>query len=216
MPATLIQIRAALEIEDFDEAAARELMGARPRPVRPSREWREGAVLARFYPGEERGLHLTLTRRTDTVEHHRGQLSFPGGAREVGESLLVTALREVEEEIGVPAADVEVIGDLPPFRIPPSAFIVRPYVGFVPRRPEFRPDPGEVAEVLEVSLDRLLDPAIRAEEDQVIGGRKMKVPYFDLPELGRPPLWGATAMMLSGLLERIRLVRAGARRATRS
>jgi 8-oxo-dGTP pyrophosphatase MutT (NUDIX family) len=205
MPVTLDHVRAALELPDFDEDRAREKMGARPRPIHADRSWREGAVLILLYPGGE-GLDLVLTRRTDNVEHHRGQISFPGGARESGESLLLTALRETEEEIGVSRESLEVIGDLPMFRIPPSAFVVRPYVAAAPQPPRFRPDPSEVAEVLEVPLDLLMDPRIRREEDRNVAGRIMRVPFFDVPELGEPPLWGATAMMLSGLLERIRAV----------
>lgn len=206
MRPTFHHVKEALELPDFDEDGAREIMGARPRPVRPTREWREGAVLILLYPGEDGELHVVLTRRTQNVEHHRGQISFPGGAREVGESLLHTALRETEEEVGIPRDDVEVLGDLPLFRIPPSAFIVRPFVASAERRPGFRPDPREVAEVLEVPLPLLVDPAVRRETDRVIGGMKMRVPYFAVPGLGEPPLWGATAMMLSGLIERIRAV----------
>lgn len=204
MTVTIDQVKAALAIPEFDEDGAREIMGARPRPVRPTREWREGAVLVLLYPGEDGELHIVLTRRTDTVEHHRGQISFPGGARENAESLLHTALRETEEEVGIPPGDVDVLGDLPLFRIPPSAFIVRPFVASAPRRPEFRPDPREVSEVLEVPFPLLVDPGIRRETDREIGGMKMRIPYFDVPGLGDPPLWGATAMMLSGLIERIR------------
>jgi 8-oxo-dGTP pyrophosphatase MutT (NUDIX family) len=195
----------ALCLDGFDEDAARDEMGARPRPRDPSRPWREGAVLILFYP-EKDGLRLVLTRRTDTVEHHRAQLSFPGGRREEGEELLETALRETREEIGVPEDAIEVLGELPPFRIPPSGFIVHPFVGLLETKPEYRPDPREVASVHEVPLPVLLDPGVRAEEEAEILGLPARVPYFNVPDLGRPPLWGATAMMLSGFLGRVRAV----------
>jgi len=195
----------ALALTPFDDDAAREEMGARPRPARPARPWREGAVLVLFYPSPE-GLKLVLTRRTDTVDTHRSQIAFPGGRREDGEDLLDTALRETTEEIGVPREDVRVLGELPPFRIPPSGFIVHPFVGVTGGRPRCVPDPREVAGILEVPLRLLLDPAIRAEEETVVLGRAAVVPYFDVPGFGRPPLWGATAMMLAGLLGRIRTV----------
>ena len=147
---------------------------------------------------------LVLTRRTDTVDTHRSQIAFPGGRHEDGEQFLDTALRETEEEIGVPREAVQVLGELPPFRIPPSGFIVHPFVGTVDARPAYEIDPREVAEVLEVPLPILLDPDIRAEEETEILGRPATVPFFDVPDLGRPPLWGATAMMLSGFLGRLR------------
>jgi len=193
----------ALALTPFNDDAAREEMGARPRPNRPARPWRDGAVLVLFYPSPE-GLMLVLTRRTDTVDTHRSQIAFPGGRHEDGEELLDTALRETEEEIGVSRATVRVLGKLPPFRIPPSGFIVHPFVGVVDARPAYVMDPREVAAILEVPLPTLLDPGIRTEEETQILGRLAIVPYFDVPELGRPPLWGATAMMLSGFLARLR------------
>ncbi|MHC4859191.1 MAG: NUDIX hydrolase, partial [Planctomycetota bacterium] len=153
------------------------------------------------------GLTVALTRRTDTVEHHRGQISFPGGAREDGEDLLAAALREAEEEVGIPAADVQILGRLTELEIPPSAFVVHPFVGFVPSRPAFRPDPREVAGVLEVPLVHLLEEERRDEEEKTWRGERIRVPFFRVPDSGSPPLWGATAMMLSGFVERLKAVR---------
>ena len=208
MDVTLTHIRKALALPGFDEDAARDIMGAKPRPVRPSQPWREGAVLVLLYPGED-GLTLVLTRRTDTVEHHRGQIAFPGGRREDGEELVETALRETEEEIGIPAADVEVLGELPVMKIPPSAFKVSPFVGTVPSRPRFTPDPTEVAGVVEVPFSLLLDESRVVEEERPIRDVPARIPYYDVPGIGSPPLWGATAMMLSGLVERVKAVMAG-------
>ena len=203
MDVTIPDLERALALDPFDDDAAREDMGAVPRPSRPSRAWREGAVLVLFYPAAD-GLRLVLTRRTATVDTHRSQISFPGGRREDGESHLETALRETEEEIGVPRSAVRVLGELPRFRIPPSGFIVHPFVGVTDSRPDYRIDPREVAEMLEAPLATLLDPATRAEEEKEILGLPALVPYYDVPGLGRPPLWGATAMMLAGLLGRLR------------
>ncbi len=167
--------------------------------------YRDGSVLILLYPGEG-GLTLVLTRRTDTVEHHRSQISFPGGARENGEPLVATALREAEEEVGIPPSAVDVLGEMSPLRIPVSGFLVHPFVGFTPGRPEYRLDPREVAGVIEARLAHLLDPERRREEEQEFRGRRVMVPFYDLPGVERPPLWGATAMMLSALIERIRVV----------
>lgn len=209
---TLDDLRRAVALDPFDDDAARERMGARPRPVDPSRPWRYGAVLILFYPGSgpgDDGPELLLTRRTDTVEHHRAQIAFPGGRQEDGEDLLDTALRETTEEVGIERETVEVLGELAPFAIPPSGFVVHPFVGWTAERPECRPDPVEVAEILEVPLSILMDPDRRAEEETEILGRPAVMPFYDVPDLGRPPLWGATAMMLSGLLGRLEAVRNG-------
>jgi len=200
---TIPDLERALALDPFDDDAARESMGAVPRPSLPSRPWLEGAVLVLFYPADD-GLRLVLTRRTATVDTHRSQISFPGGRREDGESHLETALRETEEEIGVPRSAVRVLGELPRFRIPPSGYIVHPFVGVTDARPDYRIDPREVAQMLEAPLATLLDPATRAEEEKEILGHQALVPFYDVPGLGRPPLWGATAMMLAGLLGRLR------------
>jgi len=203
MNPTLDDLRRALALEGFDDRAARRIMSARPRPSDPIRPWRDGSVLILFFPGEE-GLTVVLTRRTDRVEHHSGQISFPGGAREDGEPHVETALRETEEEIGVARETLEVLGELPLMRIPASGFEVRPFVAFAANRPDYSADPGEVAGVIEVPFHLLFDPELRSEEEQEWRGTKMRVPCFELPDVGRPPLWGATAMMLSGLVERLR------------
>ena len=199
-------VRAALALLPFDDEAARLKMAHSHRlDFTHPETYRDGSVLILFFSGED-GLTLVLTRRTDTVEHHRRQISFPGGARENGEALVETALREVEEEIGIHPETVEVLGEMVPLRIPVSGFVVHPFVGALKERPEYRIDPDEVEAVIEAPLSHILDRARRREEEQVFRGQKVIVPFFDLPNVDRPPLWGATAMMLSGLVERLRVV----------
>jgi len=199
-------LRAALALKPFDDEAARLEMAHSHRLDFTHREnYRDGSVLILFFPFDG-GLTLVLTRRTETVEHHRSQISFPGGARENGELFVETALREAEEEIGIRPETVEVLGEMVPLSIPVSGFVVHPFVGITPERPEYRIDPVEVAGVIEAPLSHLLDPARRREEEQVFRGQQVLVPFFDLPDVDRPPLWGATAMMLSALVERLRVV----------
>ncbi len=199
-------LRAALALSPFDDEAARLRMAHSHRLDFTHHEtYRDGSVLILFFPFDA-GLMLVLTRRTATVEHHRSQISFPGGARENGELFVETALREAEEEIGIRPETVEVLGEMVPLGIPVSGFVVHPFVGITPERPEYRIDPVEVAGVIEAPLSHLLDPMRRREEEQVFRGEKALVPFFDLPDVDRPPLWGATAMMLSALLERLRVV----------
>jgi 8-oxo-dGTP pyrophosphatase MutT (NUDIX family) len=199
-------LKAALALEPFDDEAARLKMAHSHRlDFEHPDTYRDGSVLLPFFPGEE-GLTLLLIRRSDTVEHHRRQIAFPGGARENGESLVTTALRETEEEVGIPPDGIEVLGRLVPLRIPVSGFVVHPFVGTLSRRPVLSLDPCEVEGAIEAPLGLLLDEERRGEEELEFRDRRVMVPFFDLPGVGQPPLWGATAMMLSGLLERIREV----------
>ena len=160
---------------------------------------REAGVLALLYPGEEdRRPLLVLTERRDHLDDHAGQVSFPGGRREEGESLQGTALREAREEIALDARRVEVLGPLTPLYIPPSAYCVHPFVGITRSVPALHPADAEVATLLHVPLALLLDPGTLARKPWDVHGRTVEVPFYDVP--GHPPIWGATAMMLAELL----------------
>jgi len=156
-------------------------------------------VLILFYPRENR-LHLVLTRRTERMDHHQAQISYPGGRCEPGESLEQTALRETEEELGVSPEDVHILGELTPLYIPPSNYCIYPFVGITDSRPEFVPSEKEVAEVIEVPLDHLLDTRNIKEEIWVIRGESIRVPFYSY---SGHKIWGATAMVLAELLEMI-------------
>lgn len=163
---------------------------------------REAGVLLLLYPhrvhGSDPELHLVLTRRTEYPGVHSGQISFPGGRREEQEPLATTALREAWEEVGVTPETLELIGPLSPLYTPPSNFYIYPFVAYRPARATYNVAPEEVAELIEVPLSLLLDPAIRQEEIwhfEKYGPRR--VPFFDV--FGHK-VWGATAMMLSEFL----------------
>ncbi len=178
-------------------------MSPAPRPgteriLDPHLNCRRAGVLVLLYPGDtEASLHLVLTRRTNSVESHRGQISFPGGSMDPGEDAIAAALREAQEELGVDPASVTVLGQLSPLYIPPSDFCIYPVVAFATARPAFVPSPHEVAEVLEVPLAHLLNPATRCEEVWDIRGAPVRVPYY---AFGEHKVWGATAMVLCELL----------------
>jgi len=159
----------------------------------PPADARPASVLILLYP---RGgaLHFPLTRRRDDLDLHKGQISLPGGAQEPGESLLDTALRETREEIGVTVDPSAVLGHLSEVYIPPSGFLVTPYVAALPDRPDFRPTPDEVAELLEAPLLSLLDPSIVRREVWTLHGMDVEIPFF---QIGPHKVWGATAMVLS-------------------
>lgn len=162
----------------------------------PPPQPKEAGVLILFYPREGR-LFFPLTRRSDTVENHRGQISLPGGARESGERLQTTALRETCEELNVCAENLEIIGRLTPLYVPTSGFLINPFVAFSSIHPVFKPDPLEVAELIETPLTLLLKPATVLREDWILRGAPAQVPLFNI--YGHK-VWGATAMVLSELV----------------
>ncbi len=176
-------------------------MSPQPRPgteriLDPTLDCRRAGVLVLLYPcGDEPC--LVLTRRTEAVENHRGQISFPGGSLDAGEDALAAALREGWEELAIPPEQVEVIGALSPLYIPPSGFCVYPTVALARTRPAFVANPQEVAEVIEAPLALLLAPTTRREEWWEIRGATVRVPFY---AVGPHKVWGATAMILCELL----------------
>jgi 8-oxo-dGTP pyrophosphatase MutT (NUDIX family) len=211
---TIQDVKQALSIADFDAYSAQSKMipaarQSRRDPDKPGRA-RLGCVLILLYPVDGE-LQLVLTRRRDDLNSHAGQMSFPGGKREGQESLVMTALRETEEEIGLSVASVEVIGELTPLYIPPSDFKVHPFVAYYDNgnRPSFTPNPDEVAEIFEVPLRQLLDPSSRGEQLWDFRGQSITVPYY---AVGQHKVWGATAMMISEFAERLQAVRSHAGR----
>jgi 8-oxo-dGTP pyrophosphatase MutT (NUDIX family) len=196
-------------IEQIETALRRPLpglpamvrMAPNPRPLyppTPDHRPREGGVLVLLYPnGVEGNLHLVLTRRTDTVGNHRGQISFPGGSVDPDDlSTAHTALREACEEIGVCETDLRLLGALTPLYIPPSDYYIYPHVAYAPRRPEFHPQPNEVAELLEIPLSHLLDEVNTGMETWMIQGEPRQVPFY---RVHGHKVWGATAMVLAEL-----------------
>jgi 8-oxo-dGTP pyrophosphatase MutT (NUDIX family) len=169
-----------------------EEMLSRTPPERP----RQAAVLILFYPHDGQ-LQFPLTRRTETVENHKGQISLPGGAQEGSERLQDTALRETCEELAACREALTVLGPLSPLYIPPSGFLIHPFVAYADTRPSFRPDPVEVAELIEVPLPLLLDPLTKEREEWLIRGSLVDVPFFHI--FGHK-VWGATAMVLAELV----------------
>jgi 8-oxo-dGTP pyrophosphatase MutT (NUDIX family) len=157
---------------------------------------REAGVLVLLYP-QQAELYLILTRRVDYPGVHGGQISLPGGRREGTESLSATALREAQEEIGLCPNSVELMGSLSVLYTPVSNFCIYPFVAFSPVRPNFRPNPAEVAALIETPLSLLLNPTTRREEMWYFEQGRRRVPFFDI--LGHK-VWGATAMILSEFL----------------
>lgn len=158
---------------------------------------RPGSVLILLYPNGEGTIEFPLIKRPDYAGTHSGQVSFPGGKAEAGETYLETALREAEEEVGVHPRDVKVIGRLSDFFVVPSNFMVTPVVGYASSRPEFKADQHEVVRILEGNLLNLLPPsAIHVSEITVASAYRLRAPHF---LIDNEIVWGATAMMLNEL-----------------
>ncbi|HDQ71531.1 MAG TPA: CoA pyrophosphatase [Chloroflexi bacterium] len=195
---TIEDVRAAID-GPLPGVEAQRTMAPSPRQLNlpADAKPRKAGVLLLLYPVAG-ALHLALTIRTPTLNHHSGQISLPGGGWEVVDaSLQETALREAQEEIGVQSDELEILGPLTPLYIPPSNNMVYPFVAYAPHRPTFQPDPGEVAGLLEVSLSHLLDPRTRREEDWTWRGATLHVPFYALNE---HQVWGATAIILAEFL----------------
>jgi 8-oxo-dGTP pyrophosphatase MutT (NUDIX family) len=191
-------IRAALQqplpgIAAQIKLAPREAYRVESLRAKPPADARTAGVLILLYPSD--GVwHFPLMKRIDDGLVHSGQISLPGGSQEPGESLRETALREACEEIGAACAEVEVLGQLSTIYIPPSNFLVTPTVGYAGERPDFRCDPREVAELIEVPLSRLFDRAVVKREPWQLRGVTVEVPFY---QIGLHKVWGATAMILS-------------------
>ncbi len=205
-PIDLERVRAALALDPFDAVDAQRRMAPQPRVLYRSENRaghpRQASVMVLLYPLDD-DLGMVLVQRSENERDvHSGQIALPGGGREGDESAIETALRETGEELGV-TSGIEIVGMLTPLYIPPSDFEVHPVVGYLPRRPAWVPDPAEVVGVLECPIDWLLDDDRKMIGDWDFGGYTMRVPWYDVHG---HRVWGATAIMLSELEQRLRRV----------
>lgn len=173
----------------------RRLASRRRREIHDPALQRAAVLLLLFrHEGETQVL---LTRRTDSVEHHKGQISLPGGAADSpGEESVTTALREAEEEVGLPGAACTILGLFDDFPTP-SGFCVTPVVAAAADLPALRPNPHEVEEILSVPLRVFLDPSNERVEHRVSGATTTDVYFYSF---GSHEIWGATASILRNFL----------------
>jgi len=165
---------------------------------------RKAAVMMLFYPKNEE-THLVLIIRNSYPGVHSSQIAFPGGkVEEVDTDLKATALRETHEEIGIHPIKIQVIRDFSSVYIPPSNFLVFPFLGVSSSELEFTLQEEEVAGIVEMPLSLLLDDTIISMKTlETSYAKSIEVPVF---QIGNHSVWGATAMMLSELKDALKLI----------
>ena len=179
------------QLKMVPEARRREIEGRRS-----AGDAQKAAVLICLYPDGDGEIKLVLIRRNEYDGVHSGQISFPGGRYEEGDNnLMHTALREAHEETNIRMDEVEVLGNISPVYIPPSNFYVEVVVAWAKQKPKLKPDPSEVAEILNIPLKAFLDPGNIKQKD--IPHRQFNI--IDVPcfYIQGHIIWGATAMMLA-------------------
>ena len=156
----------------------------------------KAGVLLLLYPKSEE-THVIFIRRPSSANRHKDQIAFPGGQFEPGEDAVRAALREADEEVGLHSASVEVAGALTPLYVPPSNFCMYPVVGRTVETPRFTPFEPEVAEIIEIPLACLLDPASLRRSTWRLERGPVLVPFYAFEH---HMIWGATAMILAEFL----------------
>ncbi|WP_461303466.1 NUDIX hydrolase [Aureisphaera sp.] len=170
------------------------------RKAREMKTAKKAAVLCLFYPNQEGETYLILILRKTYKGVHSAQVGFPGGKVEKEDSSMEeTALRETEEEVGVPVKDVTILKQLTEIYIPPSNYFVQPFLGITHSTPNFVAQEEEVEALIEVPLQEFMDDAIKVNKELSTSyAHKIEVPAFDLQG---HIVWGATAMMLNEVRE---------------
>jgi 8-oxo-dGTP pyrophosphatase MutT (NUDIX family) len=163
--------------------------------VAPSADHKRAGVLVPMFV-KEKELWLLFTKRSDKLLTHRGQVSFPGGAFETGDrDLKDTAVRETEEELGLERKQIVLLGKLSPI-ITSTSYYVEPYVAAIPHPVEFKPSPDEIEALWEIPVSALMTPT--AVEERSFEGSDRPVLFY---HYGQKTVWGATARILSELLD---------------
>jgi 8-oxo-dGTP pyrophosphatase MutT (NUDIX family) len=181
----------------LDRAWLRKRLQTFPQRTIPLETLRPAAILLPLLVrnGEE---HVLFTRRTDHLPHHAGEISFPGGARQEDDrDLAATALRETEEEIGIPAARIEIHGRLDDFWSVHGYHVV-PYVGTISSPFHYRVADFEIAELIEAPLEHFRTAGVHHVEDWTHHGRVHPVDFY---RYGEHVIWGLTAAILRQFLE---------------
>jgi len=180
------------------EKEIKKTLASRTKNYLPDQRLRRAAVLIPLFKknGE---YHILLTKRTEKVKHHKGQISFPGGRQDQKDpNLLATALREAEEEMGIAPKDVELLGELDDFCTASTDFCISPFVALIPYPYPFRVNPHEIAEVIEAPLSALRRESQMRQEIFLSEGEPFLVYFYQYQGY---TIWGATARILKEFLD---------------
>jgi len=183
----------------FDDAALarlREILGRRVSIAIDAPDLRRACVLIALIRTRT-GWSLLFTRRAENLAAHSGQIAFPGGGVEDGESLEAAAIREAEEEVGIPAASIELVGRLYDL-ITNSGYLVAPFIGVVTEPVRYVIQASEVVEAFEVPVDALLDPQKPEVRYVMFGDRKYPAYFYPYAQY---EIWGLTGRMLKAFLD---------------
>jgi 8-oxo-dGTP pyrophosphatase MutT (NUDIX family) len=182
---------------NFKNELREKLKQNQPQRIQDSTRIR-AAVIILFYEVEG-SPYVVFTKRTDLVATHRGEICFPGGMMENSDAdLLATALRELQEELDIPASKVEVLGSLDESRTVSSNFLVVPFIGYLSEKVPFHPNELEVSDVLEVPFEHFMNPEIFHEEIRLVEEHPIPVYFYSWES---HIIWGVTGRILKSLLD---------------
>ena len=163
------------------------------------------STLLLLYPNNN-DIYFCLTERQTYKGTHSNQISFPGGKNEIGETIKETALRECNEEIGVQIHEINIIGELTQVYVPPSNFLIHPFVGYCDFKPNFKPNLREVKSIIEIKIYDLYKSELIKKTKMTFGTKNQRfqtdVPYMDL---NNKIVWGATSVILNEFRKMLKL-----------
>lgn len=179
------------------EKRIKEILAQRPKASLNDPKRKRAAVLIPIFQ-KGREYHILVTKRTEQVPHHKGQISFPGGSQNPGEDLLTTALREAQEEIGLQEKDVIILGELDDMFTFTSDFLISPFVGFIPYPYPFNINFKEIAEIIEIPWSELTNAQNWRQEITKKDSHFLPLYFFYYQDY---LIWGATARILRQLID---------------
>ncbi len=185
--------------DDFGDSLRAKFADSIPEKGHPSE--REAAILVPFIRrGDD--WFVVFTRRTEDLSRHKGEISFPGGMVDPGEDSRRAALRETEEELGISREAIEILGPIPGVHTIVSGVFIEPWVGII-RESGFDPNPREIAEVIEIPIEELLDPRAYREQRFIRAGAMYTSPAYDF---GPNIIWGATGRIVENLIRALKII----------
>lgn len=176
------------------ESELGRILTSREKTILPRADKVVAAVLVPLFR-KDGDVHVLLTKRSDAVEHHKGEVSFPGGKLDDDDvDLLHCALRETHEEVGILPTDVRIVGEMDDFYTVATSYLVVPFVGMIPYPYDFKPSTREIDEVIGVPLEVFFDPARRSTEIWTFEGKPLEIISYKWHGYN---IWGATARILN-------------------